>query len=117
MTKVKIGDKVGVGCIVESCLNCKACDDGDELGCTGGHVGTYGQDLKHGLMKTDTGYSHGGYSGRITVHNRFAVKVFKNSFVLMQLIPNSMFLCRFLNLTPWNVQDLCSVLASPCTPP
>ena len=79
MTNFRIGDKVGVGCVVESCLNCKSCDNGDELGCVGHHTGTYGQPLKHGLMKTDTGYSHGGYSSKITVHNRFAVKVCENS--------------------------------------
>ena len=30
-----MGDRVGVGCISESCLNCEACEDGDEQQCQG----------------------------------------------------------------------------------
>ena len=30
VTKVKVGDNVGVGCISDACLNCKTCEFGDE---------------------------------------------------------------------------------------
>jgi uncharacterized zinc-type alcohol dehydrogenase-like protein len=30
VTKVKVGDNVGIGCISDACLNCKLCDAGDE---------------------------------------------------------------------------------------
>jgi D-arabinose 1-dehydrogenase-like Zn-dependent alcohol dehydrogenase len=30
VTKVKVGDNVGVGCIVDSCLDCNMCSIGDE---------------------------------------------------------------------------------------
>jgi uncharacterized zinc-type alcohol dehydrogenase-like protein len=30
VTKVKVGENVGVGCMSDSCLNCKACGNGDE---------------------------------------------------------------------------------------
>jgi len=30
VVKVKVGDNVGVGCIVDSCLDCQVCKDGDE---------------------------------------------------------------------------------------
>jgi uncharacterized zinc-type alcohol dehydrogenase-like protein len=36
VTKYKVGDRVGVGCMVDSCGECEACRDGDENYCTGG---------------------------------------------------------------------------------
>ena len=70
-----MGDKVGVGCLVESCLECNACKNLDELGCAKNSTQTYGMPIQHGLISTDTGITYGGYSGKITVHKRFAVKV------------------------------------------
>jgi uncharacterized zinc-type alcohol dehydrogenase-like protein len=48
VTKVKVGDKVGVGCFVEACLNCENCNDGEENYCDNGMTLTYGGDRKHG---------------------------------------------------------------------
>ena len=76
VTAHKVGDKVGVGCISDSCLNCKNCDDGFEHTCTnGGMTMTYDSQTKHGHLKTDSGYTFGGYSGSQTVHQRFLVKI------------------------------------------
>jgi len=36
VTKVKVGDNVGVGVIADSCLNCNSCEIGDEPYCLGG---------------------------------------------------------------------------------
>lgn len=36
VTKLKVGDNVGVGVIADSCLNCKSCEIGDEPYCLGG---------------------------------------------------------------------------------
>jgi hypothetical protein len=36
---------------------------------------TYNSDTKHGRVKTDTGFTYGGYSGTTTLHRRFVVKV------------------------------------------
>src|SRR3954471_19865516 len=36
VTKHAVGDRVGVGCMVDSCGECEACADGDENYCTGG---------------------------------------------------------------------------------
>ena len=36
VTKVKVGDRVGVGCIVDSCGNCPMCKQGDERFCKSG---------------------------------------------------------------------------------
>ena len=71
----KIGDKVGVGCLVESCMDCTSCNNNDEVGCVKGSTQTYGMPVQHNLISTDTGMTYGGYSGRISVHKRFAVKV------------------------------------------
>jgi len=40
VTRVKVGDQVGVGCMVDSCLNCSNCKRGEEQKCTK-QVGTY----------------------------------------------------------------------------
>ena len=71
----KVGDKVGVGCVADSCLNCKNCDDGFEHTCSAGMTMTYDSETKHGHLKTNTGYTFGGYSGSETVHQRFLVKI------------------------------------------
>ena len=43
MTKLKVGDTAGVGCMVDSCRSCEECEAGDEQYCSGGGmVGTYG---------------------------------------------------------------------------
>src|SRR6187431_3157848 len=39
--KYKVGDKVGVGCLVNSCQGCSACNEGLEQYCQNGFVGTY----------------------------------------------------------------------------
>ena len=36
VTKVKVGDRVGVGCMVDSCGNCPMCKQGDERFCKSG---------------------------------------------------------------------------------
>jgi D-arabinose 1-dehydrogenase-like Zn-dependent alcohol dehydrogenase len=45
--------------------------------CAKGMTMTYNSSLDHGRIKTDSGYSYGGYSGSITVNRRFLVKVQK----------------------------------------
>lgn len=66
----KPGDTVGVGCLVDSCRECSACDDGLEQYCLNGMVPTYnGEDLHDGSV------TYGGYSEGIVVSDRFVVKV------------------------------------------
>jgi uncharacterized zinc-type alcohol dehydrogenase-like protein len=63
-TKFKLGQLVGVGCMVDSCRHCEACDDS---------VFTYNaKDPKHG------GLTFGGYAERITVDENFVVSVPEN---------------------------------------
>ncbi|WP_376696763.1 NAD(P)-dependent alcohol dehydrogenase [Wenzhouxiangella sp. EGI_FJ10305] len=66
----KVGDRVGVGCLVDSCRECQACEEGLEQYCTGGNVLTYnGQDLHDGSK------TYGGYSENIVVSDRFVVRI------------------------------------------
>ena len=66
----KVGDTVGVGCMVDSCRSCKACDSGLEQYCIEGMTGTYnGQDRHDGSI------TYGGYSDKVVVSERFVVKV------------------------------------------
>ena len=65
-----VGDVVGVGCMVDSCRQCEACDEGLEQYCASGPVLTYnGQDPHDGSI------TMGGYSGSIVVSERFVVRV------------------------------------------
>merc|ERR1712240_101445 len=74
-TKYKVGDRVGVGCIVDSCMGCDGCKAGEEHMCRKGMTGTYNGDIKHGHIATDSGWTYGGYSGSQTVHERFIVAI------------------------------------------
>ena len=69
VTKVKVGDNVGVGCMVDSCGDCKFCQDGEEQFCPT-MVSTYAGDPQHGNCLTESGHTHGGYSAQHTVPER-----------------------------------------------
>jgi uncharacterized zinc-type alcohol dehydrogenase-like protein len=70
VTKFKVGDMVGVGCMVDSCQRCISCDDGEEQYCEHGFTGTYN------FPTPDApGHTLGGYSQRIVVKDRFVLKV------------------------------------------
>ena len=65
------GDRVGVGCMVDSCRTCESCLDGLEQYCESGMTGTYGAvDRRNGDAVTQ-----GGYSSSIVVDRRYVVRV------------------------------------------
>ncbi len=64
------GDLVGVGCMVDACLGCAACKDGDEQYCEKGALMTYGGTDPH-----LGGPTHGGYSKRIIVRDKFVLRI------------------------------------------
>jgi uncharacterized zinc-type alcohol dehydrogenase-like protein len=66
----KVGDTVGVGCLVGSCRHCAACDEGLEQYCTNGFVGTY-----NGPTADAPGHTLGGYSQRIVVDEKFVLHI------------------------------------------
>jgi len=70
--KFKIGDRAGVGCMVNSCMKCESCKNGEEHHCeTTGMVGTYGAPEK----SSPSGITQGGYSNNIVVTEHFAIKI------------------------------------------
>ena len=70
VTKFKVGDTVGVGCMVDSCQHCSACDDGLEQYCEKGMIGTY-----NGATADAPGHTLGGYSQHIVVDDKFVLRV------------------------------------------
>jgi uncharacterized zinc-type alcohol dehydrogenase-like protein len=71
VTDFRVGDTVGVGCMVGSCQQCASCRDGEEQYCTGtGFVGTY-----NGASQDDPGHTLGGYSQQIVVDEKFVLHI------------------------------------------
>jgi uncharacterized zinc-type alcohol dehydrogenase-like protein len=70
VTRFKVGDRVGVGCMVDSCKECSSCNEGLEQYCEKGNVQTYNSVALDG--KTP---NYGGYSKHITVNERFVVRI------------------------------------------
>ena len=68
--KFKAGDKVGVGCLVDSCGDCKNCREGLEQFCLNGRVLTYNSLERDG--KTPT---YGGYSKQIVTKEDFVLRM------------------------------------------
>ncbi len=73
VTKLKVGDIAGVGCLVDSCQTCESCKKDLEQYCLTGFTGTYG-----GVDKHLGGFTFGGYSEKIVVDEHFVLKVPSN---------------------------------------
>lgn len=72
VTKFKVGDRAGVGCMVDSCMECDNCTHGEEHYCQNGQtLFTYG----YPTDAEPTGISQGGYSDKIVVRDHFAVHI------------------------------------------
>lgn len=70
VTKYKVGDRVGVGCLVDSCRTCASCNEGLENYCENGSTGTYNS------TDRETGApTQGGYSNKITVDENFVLRI------------------------------------------
>jgi len=71
VTKFKIGDRVGVGCFVDSCGHCASCQAGTEQFCSGpgGAIFTYNNLGRDGLPTA------GGYSTAITVEQDYVCHI------------------------------------------
>jgi uncharacterized zinc-type alcohol dehydrogenase-like protein len=70
VSKFKMGDRVGVGCFVDSCRECAQCRAGEEQYCTNpGMVGTY-----NGVGR-DGEPTQGGYSGAIVVDENYVLRI------------------------------------------
>ncbi|MFE7584524.1 NAD(P)-dependent alcohol dehydrogenase [Streptomyces gardneri] len=70
VTKHKVGDRVGVGCFVDSCRECAYCEQGLEQYCSGtGMTGTYN------ALGKDGEPTYGGYSTRIVVDENYTLRI------------------------------------------
>jgi alcohol dehydrogenase (NADP+) len=69
VTKHRIGDRVGVGCMVNSCRECQNCRAAEEQHCLRGATPTYGG------IDSDGTVTQGGYSTCIVVTEDFVVRV------------------------------------------
>ncbi|GAB3620152.1 NAD(P)-dependent alcohol dehydrogenase [Glutamicibacter endophyticus] len=69
VTKHAVGDRVGVGCMVNSCGSCVNCKNGDEQYCLEGMVGTYGATDRDGTI------TQGGYSTHVVVTEDFVLTI------------------------------------------
>jgi uncharacterized zinc-type alcohol dehydrogenase-like protein len=72
VTKHKVGDKVGVGCFVDSCRTCVECQRGLEQYCSVQTVWTYNGRDKEGTP------TYGGYSDKIVVDENYVLRMPNN---------------------------------------
>lgn len=73
VTKFKVGDHVGVGCLVDSCRHCEYCEQSLEQFCTNGMSGTY-----NSLEQDKKTVTQGGYANNIVVTEDFVLKMPNN---------------------------------------
>ncbi|MFB9073127.1 NAD(P)-dependent alcohol dehydrogenase [Citricoccus parietis] len=69
VTTHRVGDRAGVGCLVNSCGDCANCTNGDEQYCLNGSVGTYGATDRDGTI------TQGGYATGIVVDADFVLRI------------------------------------------
>jgi alcohol dehydrogenase (NADP+) len=70
VTKYKVGDRVGVGCFVDSCRACANCEAGLEQHC----IGT-GPVLTYNAVDKDGEPTYGGYSGAIVADENYVLRI------------------------------------------
>jgi uncharacterized zinc-type alcohol dehydrogenase-like protein len=77
----KVGERVGVGCMVDSCGHCHPCRDGEEQYCDNGFTGTYNGPLLGGEN------TYGGYSQTIVVKESFVLHIRHDEHQLAAVAP------------------------------
>ncbi|MCW3038452.1 MAG: alcohol dehydrogenase [Solirubrobacterales bacterium] len=69
VTTFATGDRVGVGCMVNSCRECENCEAGNEQYCLAGNTQTYGSKDRDGTV------TYGGYSDHVVVDEDFVLRI------------------------------------------
>ena len=69
VTRFAPGDRVGVGCMVNSCRECENCRAGEEQYCLKGNTQTYGS------IDRDGTFTYGGYSQHVVVDQDFVLNI------------------------------------------
>ncbi|MGM5629929.1 NAD(P)-dependent alcohol dehydrogenase [Apibacter raozihei] len=75
VTKFKVGDYAGIGCIINSCGVCDNCKNGLENLCEKGMVGTY---ASHDYFHNNE-ITQGGYANNYVVSENYAIKIPENA--------------------------------------
>ena len=75
VTRFKIGDIAGVGCMIDSCHHCESCKQGLEQYCKEGFLATYNGNMRH---PTEKNLTYGGYSSLIIVREDFVLQIPSN---------------------------------------
>ncbi|MFF0489570.1 NAD(P)-dependent alcohol dehydrogenase [Nocardia sp. NPDC004068] len=73
VTKHKVGDRVGVGCMVDSCGECSSCLAGEESYCLRGATMTYNGRVPEEVQPG--GVTFGGYSTQVVVTEHFVLSI------------------------------------------
>ena len=96
----KVGDRVAVGCMVDSCQECDQCHAGEEQFCREGMTPTYGAP-----DRIDGEITQGGYSKHIVVREEFVLSIPEN----MDLSKSAPILCAGITtyspLRNWGVKE------------
>ncbi|MDJ0351221.1 NAD(P)-dependent alcohol dehydrogenase [Pseudarthrobacter sp. PH31-O2] len=66
-----LGERVGVGCLVDSCRECESCRDGLEQYCENGMTGTYGAKDR----RNRDAITQGGYATSVVVDRRYVLHI------------------------------------------
>lgn len=74
VSRFRVGDRVGVGCMVDSCRRCGPCKAGEEQYCVPGFDQTYGWPDRH-ADKSGQPITQGGYSTAIVVDQDFVLRI------------------------------------------
>ena len=72
VSRFKVGDRAGVGCMVNSCQQCEMCKSGQEQFCTGPKSCTL---TYNGPKQPDGTNTYGGYSTGLVVREEFAITI------------------------------------------
>ncbi|WP_309621341.1 NAD(P)-dependent alcohol dehydrogenase [Novosphingobium sp.] len=70
VTRFKVGDRVAIGTVVDSCRTCDACEDGEENYCREGVTGTY-----NSKDRIDGSPTYGGYCASIVVAEPYVLRL------------------------------------------
>ncbi len=82
VSRFKVGDIAGVGCLVDSCRTCSSCGEGLEQYCENGFTGTYNGPAFGGGENT-----LGGYSDNIVVDQHFVLRISHDEASLAAVAP------------------------------
>lgn len=75
VTRFKVGDYAGIGCMIGSCRHCDACEQDLEQYCEEGAIMTY-----HGIDRFNGNeHTQGGYSDTYVVAEDFAIRIPENA--------------------------------------